>query len=104
MIHAGIAIPLGVTTVSDPFPGAVIPEAVIALVVAAGAVAVLTRRPAAWGISVTATLFALLGTALGLTFTLGSGRTGDIAYHAGILAVLAVTLALLLLPTRTGPH
>jgi hypothetical protein len=97
-IHAGTVIPLGVTTVSDPFPGAVIPEAVIAVVVAAGAVAVFTRRPAARGAAVMATLFALLGTAYGLTVTLGSARTGDIAYHVGILVVLAVTLGLLLMP------
>ena len=45
-----------------------------------------------------ATLFALLGTAYGLTVTLGSARTGDIAYHVGILVVLAVTLGLLLMP------
>jgi len=98
VIHAGTVIPLGVTTVSDPFPGAVIPEAVIAVVVAAGAVAVFTRRPAARGAAVMATLFALLGTAYGLTVTLGSARTGDIAYHVGILVVLAVTLGLLLMP------
>jgi hypothetical protein len=98
LIHAGTEIPLGVTTVGDPFPGAVIPEAVIALVVAAGAVAVFTRRPAARRAAVMATLFALLGTAYGLAVTLGSARTGDIAYHVGILAVLVVTLVLLLMP------
>jgi hypothetical protein len=100
IVHAGTAIPLGVTTVRDPFPGAAIPEAVIALVVAAGAVAVFTRRPTARGIAVMATLFALLGTAYGLTVTLRSARTGDIAYHLGILVVLAVTLGLLLMPRR----
>jgi hypothetical protein len=49
---------------------------------------------------VLATLFALLGTAYGLTVTLGSARTGDIAYHVGILVVLAVILGLLLVPRR----
>ena len=100
VIHAGVAIPLGVTRVSDPFPGAVVPEAVIAVAVAGGALAVLTRRPAARGIAVTTTLFALLGTTLGLTITLESARTGDVAYHVGILVVLAVILGLLLLPGR----
>ena len=98
VIHAGAVIPLGVTTVSDPFPGAVVPEAVIAVALAAGAVAVLTRRPAARGAAVAATLFALLGTAVGLTFTLGSRRTGDVVYHVGMVVVLVVTLGLLLLP------
>jgi hypothetical protein len=105
VIHAGAVIPLGLTTVSDPFPGAVIPEAVIAVVVAAGALAVLTRRPAARGAAVMATLFGLLGTAYGLTVTLGSARTGDIAFHVGILVVLAAILGLLLLPrgNRSSP-
>jgi hypothetical protein len=103
-IHAGAAIPLGVTTVSDPFPGAVVPEAVIAVVVAAGAVAVFSRRQAAWGATVMATLFGLLGTAYGLTVTLGGARTGDIAYHGGILVVLVVILGLLLMPrSRSSP-
>jgi hypothetical protein len=98
VIHAGTEIPLGLTTVSDPFPGAAIPEAVLALVVAAGAVAVFTRRPAARGIAVMATVFALLGTAYGLTVTLRSARTGDVAYHVGILVVLAIILGLLVMP------
>ena len=101
IIHFGVAIPVGFATLSDPFAGAAVPEAVIALVVATGAVAVLTRRPAARGIALTATLFALLGTVYGLTVTLGSTRTGDIAYHLGILATLLVILGLVLVPGRT---
>jgi hypothetical protein len=97
VIHFGVAIPLGVATVSDPFRGAAVPEAVIAAVVAAGAVAVLARRPAAWGVALMATLFALLGTGYGLSVTLASTRTGDIAYHLGILALLLVILGLLLM-------
>jgi hypothetical protein len=95
-IHAGAAIPLDVTTLRDPFPGAAVPEAVIALVMATSALTVFTRRPAAWGIAVLGTLFALLGTVYGLTVTLGGRRTGDIAYHLGIIIVLALILGLLL--------
>ena len=54
--------------------------------------------PARWGVALGTTLFALLATGFGLTITLGSGRTGDIAYHLSIFAVLAVTVVLLLLP------
>ncbi len=100
VIHFGVAVPVGVVTVSDPFPGAAVPEAVIALVVAAGVLTVLTRRPAAREIALLTTLFALLGTSFGLTVTLRSTRTGDVAYHLGILALLLVILGLLLVPGR----
>ncbi|MCO5999983.1 hypothetical protein [Actinoallomurus rhizosphaericola] len=45
-----------------------------------------------------ATSFALLGTGYGLTITLNSTRTGDVAYHLGILATLPIILGLLLVP------
>jgi hypothetical protein len=95
VVHFGRAIPLGVATIRDPFPGAAVPEAVIAAVVAIGAVTVLTRRAASRGIALTATLFALLGTVYGLTVTLRSARTGDVAYHLGVLAILLLVLWLL---------
>lgn len=37
VIHFGVHVPVGFTTVSDPFPGAAPPEAVIAVVLAATA-------------------------------------------------------------------
>jgi hypothetical protein len=47
LLHFGVAIPVGVTTVSDPFAGAAIPEAVLAVVAARGAVAILARMATA---------------------------------------------------------
>lgn len=100
IVHFGVGIPVGFTTISDSFPGAAPPEAVIAAVVAIGATAVLTRRTGSRGIALGTTSFAVLGTVFGLTITLNSTRTGDVAYHLSILATLLVILGLLLaLPT-----
>jgi hypothetical protein len=100
VLHFGVAIPLGVATISDPFGAAAIPEAVIAVVVAIGAVTVLTRSAVAWWVALLATLFALLGTAYGLTVTVRRGQAGDVAYHLSLLAVLVVTTGLLLTSRR----
>ena len=98
IVHFGVGIPVGFTTISDSFPGAAPPEAVIAAVVAIGATAVLTRRTRSRGIALGTTSFALLGTVFGLTITLNSTRTGDVAYHLSILTTLLVILGLLLVP------
>src|SRR6476661_157855 len=98
IIHFGIVIAVGPLTVDDPFPGAAIPEAVIAVVLGIGLLSVLTRRPSHWGIAVAATLFALLLTLYGLTVTVSSARTGDIAYHVAVLLLSVGIVSLLLLP------
>jgi hypothetical protein len=103
VVHFGIAIPLGFTTVSDSFPGAAPPEAVIAVAVAVGAISVLTGWPSSRRVGLATTSFALLGTAYGLTVTLASTRTGDVIYHFGILAMLVITLGMTLLPGRRDP-
>jgi hypothetical protein len=95
-IHFGARIPLGFTTLHDPFPGAAIPEAIIGVVVASGVLAIAERWRANWGIAVGTTLFAIVGTLYGLSVTLGSGRSADIAYHVSVLVVLIVTLCLLI--------
>ncbi|MFC0555694.1 hypothetical protein ACFFHJ_32820 [Planotetraspora thailandica] len=100
VIHFGVDIPVGFTTISDPFAGAAPPEAVISGVMAVGATAVFTRRTTTRRVALGTTLFALLGTAYGLTITLDSTRTGDLAYHLGILATLLAILGLLLVPAR----
>jgi hypothetical protein len=100
VIHFGVYVPVGFATISDSFPGAAPPEAVIAAVVAIGAAAVLTRRTKSRGIALGTTSFALLGTVYGLSVTLNSTRTGDVAYHLGILATLLVIFGLLLVPGR----
>ena len=88
VIHFGVAIPLGFTTVRDPF---------------AGAAAARTRRPWARGAALGSTLFAVAGTCVGLRFTLPGPRTGDKVYHLGILALLLVILGLELLAGRRRP-
>jgi hypothetical protein len=102
IVHFGVDLPVGFTTISDPFPGAAAPEAVIAAVVAIGATAALTRRPKSRGIALGTTSFAFLGTVYGLNITLNSTRTGDIAYHLSILATLLIILGLLLVPARSN--
>jgi hypothetical protein len=102
VVHFGVDVPVGFTTISDSFPGAAAPEAVIAAVVAIGATAVLTRRTKSRRIALGTTSFALLGTAYGLSVTLNSTRTGDVAYHLSILATLLIILGLLLVPGRSN--
>jgi hypothetical protein len=100
VVHFGVGIPVGFGIISDSFPGAAPPEAVIATVVAIGAAAVLTRRTKSRAIALGTTSFALLGTVYGLNITLNSTRTGDVAYHLSILATLLMVLGLLLVPGR----
>jgi len=100
LLHFGVAIPLGSATISDPFADAAIPEAVIAVVVAAAAVATLARLPAAGWMALAATLFALAGTLYGLTVTLRRGQAGDIVYHLGLLTILIASAVLLLVALR----
>jgi len=95
MVHFGVAVPLGVLTVHDPFPGAKFPEMIIGLVLLAGAVPVLARARFARVIGLVATGFATAGTLVGLRFTLPAGMAGEIAYHFGVLTLLVVTLVLL---------
>ncbi|GAA4585607.1 hypothetical protein GCM10023194_28800 [Planotetraspora phitsanulokensis] len=104
VIHFGVDIPVGFATISDSFPGAAPPEAVISAVMAIGATAVFTRRTTTRGVALATTLFSLLGTAYGLTITLGSTRTGDVAYHLAILTTLLAILGLLLVPRRSQSH
>ncbi|MEV6848022.1 hypothetical protein [Actinoplanes sp. NPDC051411] len=98
LIHFGVDVPLGFTTVRDPFDGAAPPEAVIGAVMAIGAVFGRHR-----GVALGVTVFATLGTVLGLTITVASGRTGDIAYHVSILGTLVVIIALLIRTGRRTP-
>jgi len=69
-----------------------IAEAVIAVVLAAGAVALVRgARRAALG----AVVFALAGFGVGLSMTIRGHATGDIAYHTTMLPLLLLALALL---------
>jgi hypothetical protein len=102
VIHFGVVIALGPVTIDDPFPGAAIPEAVIAAVLGIGSLAMITQWLSRWRVALGTSLFALLFTIYGLTVTLGSSRVGDVAYHITILVVLAVIVGLLLAPAGRG--
>jgi hypothetical protein len=94
-IHFGVAV----AGVDDPFPGAALPEAIISVVVLAGAAAAAVRVSHAWRWALAATLFGILGFLIGLRFTLFGGRSvvfGDVVYHLAGLLVLVVIAGLLL--------
>jgi hypothetical protein len=83
---------------SKPFrpSGAGVAEAVICVVLAAGAAALFRhpvrgRRPA-----LAALAFAVFGFIVGLTFTISGGAAIDLAYHLTMLPVLVLTIASLL--------
>jgi hypothetical protein len=79
-------------------PAAAGPEAVIGLVVAAGAACVLVGLRRARAIALWTSGFATFGTLVGITsITAGPGPRSvpDLAYHAVILTTLAVSLVLL---------
>ena len=82
--------------ISETFIAAAIPEAIIAVVLAAGALAVM-RRGSRW-LGLATTIFALAGVIIGLSVIIGGyvSRPIDIAYHATILVALVVTVVLLL--------
>jgi hypothetical protein len=86
--------------VLETFIGAAIPEAIIAVVLGAGAAAVMRRPAGSWWLALTTTLFALAGVLIGLSVILRSqlSRPADLTYHAGIFVALVITVVLLLTP------
>ena len=82
---------------TDPDAGTA--EAIIAVVLVAGALALVRtgdRRAAAAALA-----FAVAGFLLGLSFTIDDGGV-ELAYHVAVLPVLVVGLALAIRPGRTG--
>jgi hypothetical protein len=92
-VHLG-----GALTGSSPFDptDAGIAEATIAVVLAAGAVALLRGGQRAWSLAVAAVAFAIAGFCVGLSFTLRGGDAIDVAYHLTVLPLLVITLVVLL--------
>jgi hypothetical protein len=70
-------------------------EAVIGVVLAAGAVSLLRSQKGRTA-ALAATGFAIAGFLVGLTFTISGGNAIDIAYHAVMLPLLLLTLRALL--------
>ena len=81
--------------VAESFIRAAIPEAIIAVVLAVGAVSVMRRLGGSWWIAMGTTLFALAGVIIGLSVILGSGVSRPID-HATIFVALVVTVILVL--------
>jgi O-antigen/teichoic acid export membrane protein len=78
-----------------------IAEAIICVVLCAGAVVFLRAGPNGRAAAIGAVVFAILGFILGLTFTIRGGDAIDVTYHATVLPLLVVTLvALVRLPGR----
>ncbi|MGH2896563.1 MAG: hypothetical protein ACRDPM_25280 [Solirubrobacteraceae bacterium] len=96
-IHAGSSKP------SNP-SHAGIAEAIICLALVAGATSLRRGSPSA-RVTAPATIgFAIFGFMIGLYFTVQAGDVIDVAYHAAVLPLLALTLlALLRTPTRSQP-
>src|SRR5256886_10354374 len=84
--------------ISETFIAAAIPEAIIAVVLGAGAFALMRRGASAWGLALATTLFALAGVIIGLSVIIGwpVSRPIDLAYHATILVAMVGTVVLLL--------
>ncbi|HEU0194659.1 MAG TPA: hypothetical protein VFQ71_10700 [Gaiellales bacterium] len=72
-----------------------IAEAVIAVVLAAGLAALLATAGRGRRAAMGAVGFAILGFVVGLGFTIGGSSVVDVTYHATVLPILVVTLALL---------
>ena len=98
IIHFGLVIRLGFVTINDPFAGARLPEAIIAVVVAAGAFSLLAGWRGAWWFALVSILFGIVGVIVGLRAVLFSGpvtRPGDLVYHGGLMVLLLLALGLL---------
>src|SRR3989442_12645008 len=88
--------------VAETFIGAAIPEAIIAIVLGAGALAVMRRTAGSWWVGLATTLFALAGVIIGLGVILGGrvSRPFDLAYHATIFVALVGTMVPLVIARR----
>jgi hypothetical protein len=79
----------------DATPGGVneagVIEAVICIVMVAGAVALVTDARRAAGMALASLAFAIVGFLLGLTVSIRDGQAIDAAYHAIVLPLLALT-------------
>ena len=62
------------------------------------------RTAGSWWLGMATTLFALAGVIIGLSVILGGrvSRPTDLAYHAGILVALLITVGLLLTRSRAS--
>jgi hypothetical protein len=101
--HTGVQLPLGFATLNERVivPAAIV-ESLCAVMLAGSAIAVIGRRPFAWGAALGAQLFALAAVILGIS-VLAAGAAPvsafDSTYHRVMLAALLIGVALLFTPT-----
>lgn len=104
MIHFGIPIPLGVTTLSDVIIlPAGIAEGAIGVAFAVAAAAIFGRWSWGWNGTLAAHLVGILGVFIGLGVSLtdsGDSSRANFLFHLTILPILVAGLGLLL--TRSG--
>ena len=100
-IHFGVPIPVGVTTIYDPFAGARIPEAILGAVMFAGGLYALSGRAGAWLVALLCTTLTVLFALVGTTITVAAAGWGDIVYHAALLTLLGAILVGLVCTRQT---
>jgi hypothetical protein len=104
LLHLGVRIPVGFAVIEEPRrPFAVIVEGLAAVVLALGALSVLTRRTWAWAAVTAAHAVALAGVFWGMVaIAAGRGPHTQLndTYHSVMVVVLGAGLLLLL--TRPG--
>jgi hypothetical protein len=81
---------------SEPFDPGGIAEAIICVLLAAGAVALGRGAPGSRRLAIGALMFAILGFVIGLNFTVRDVDGVAITYHATVLPLLVLTLGSLL--------
>jgi len=106
-LHLDGRVPLGIFTITgERFSRASVPEAIIGVVLATGAVVVAVAPRRALVVAMSAVGFAALGVLTGLGFVLTSSRpdiTADLVYHLSVLVVLLAVLVALARPgSRPG--
>jgi ABC-type Fe3+ transport system permease subunit len=97
-LHLSGALPAGTPPYAASSAG--IAEAIICVVLLAGAVAVWRDPGRARPIALAALGFSILGFVVGISITIAGGPAVDIAYHGTVMPVLIVLIAVLFRRTR----
>ena len=90
LLHLTSSLGAGLKSFSAPDAG--VAEAVIGIVLVYGAVRLMRGAPRARGVAIASTAFAIVGFIIGLGASLRGADAIDIAYHATMLPLLALTL------------
>lgn len=110
LLHAGVTIPLGFTTLDEPriIPAAIV-ETICGLALLIGGITLARDQTASWDLVIGAHFVAIAGVILGIvTLAIGAGprtRFNDV-YHLIVLTTMAISLVAILIwrPRRTHVH